>query len=80
MDMIYPPKNVRTFKIFSRNYVQNSLAPNNDISSPNNNFGTISLVETFSNKMLIACTLFSAPFIKNHFNQQRAGIFETYIK
>ncbi|WP_213990238.1 hypothetical protein [Sodalis sp. dw_96] len=64
MDMIYPPKEVYTFKIFSRNYVANSLAPNTDIYSPNNNFGTFSLIKTYSHKIIIACNLFSAPFIK----------------
>ncbi len=64
LDMIYPPKEVYTFKIYSRNYVQNSLAPNTDVYLPNNNFGTFSLIKTYSHKVIIASTLFSAPFIK----------------
>ncbi|WP_413740012.1 hypothetical protein ACL2XQ_02055 [Sodalis sp. RH14] len=64
LDMIYPPKEVHTFKIYSRNYVQNSLSPNTDIFAPNNNFGTFSLIKTYSHKLIMACTLFSAPFIK----------------
>ncbi|NDL63918.1 hypothetical protein [Acerihabitans arboris] len=64
LDMIYPPKEVYTFKIYSRNYVQNSLAPNIDVYSPNNNFGTFSLIRTYTHHLIMACAIFSAPFIK----------------
>lgn len=64
LDMIYPPKEVFTFKIYSRNYVSNSLSPNSDIFEPNNNFGTFSLIRTYSHKWIMTSSLFSAPFVK----------------
>lgn len=80
LDIIYPPKYIYTFKIYSRNYIPNSLSPNTDIYAPNNNFGTFSLICTYSHKIIIASTLFSAPFIKEIAASQNEDLIKHIIE
>jgi hypothetical protein len=65
MDLFYPPKNIYTFKIYSRNYVHNTLTPGNSFYSPADNIGYISIIKLKSGKLILASTLLSFSFIKD---------------
>ncbi len=80
LELIYPPKKILTFKIFSRNYVQNSLTPVSDLSVPQNNFGTFSLVKTCHDKWMLVSTLFSAPAIKELTFSENDTLFKYILK
>lgn len=56
-DLIYRPKETYTFKIFSRKFMQNSLASSPSISIPVTNLGFISLVITQSDRLILISTL-----------------------
>ena len=76
LELVYPPKEIYTFKIFSRNYVQNSLTSISDISLPTNNFGTISFVKTYDDKWLLISTLLSGPVIREMVLPENDPLFE----
>ncbi|WP_413735695.1 hypothetical protein ACL2XP_23425 [Sodalis sp. RH21] len=80
LELTYPPKEIYTFKIFSRNYVQNSLTPASDVFLPQNNFGTISLVKTYHQKWVLVSSLLSAPAIKEMALSEDDMIIKNIIK
>ncbi len=64
LDIIFPPKEIYTFKIYSRRYIQNTLASQVWVSTPANNIGYIVILRLHSNKLALLSTLMSAPFIR----------------
>lgn len=65
IDSIYPPQYIYTYKIYSRNYVTNSLTPGHSVYSPTENIGFVSIFRSKSGKLLLMASLASFSFIKN---------------
>ncbi|NDL62815.1 hypothetical protein [Acerihabitans arboris] len=63
-DIIFPPKELYTFKIYSRKYVQNTLSDDNWVFFPADNIGYLSIVKTQNNRLDIMSTLLNVPFAK----------------
>ncbi|TKI05132.1 hypothetical protein [Martelella alba] len=63
IDLIFKPKHIYTFKVYSRHYIKNPIATGQWVSSPASNFGHITLLYLHDNRMALISTLLSAPFI-----------------
>ncbi|WP_410015003.1 hypothetical protein [Sodalis sp. C49] len=63
LDVIYPPKDIICFKIFSRNYVTNHLSPFTTVYLPAENLGYLSIATLHSNRQVLLSTLNGFPFI-----------------
>ncbi len=79
VDLIYPPKEIYTFKIFSRNFVVNPASPLTSFSFPHNNIGFISLFKTHSNRFYALSTLNSLAFIINITHLQHSSLIKQLI-
>lgn len=62
-DLVSPLQEIFTFKVFSRNYLQNTLTPMTWVSTPQKNYGFIIIMKTHSGNTYLTSTLLSAPFI-----------------
>ncbi|XBS71420.1 hypothetical protein ABK905_11075 [Acerihabitans sp. KWT182] len=56
-DLIYPPKEVYIFKVYSRKYIQNTLANAPSVLAPASNLGFLSIVKTRTNNLIMISTL-----------------------
>ncbi|WP_213989653.1 hypothetical protein [Sodalis sp. dw_96] len=65
IDAIYPPKEIYSFKVFSRNYVTNSLSPFNYFSMPEENSGYMTVARLYSGKLILLSTLAGFVFISD---------------
>ncbi len=63
VDLIYPPKEICTFKIFSRNFVENSLSSFTSHSHPYQNIGYLTLLKTRTDKFYLLSTLSGFTFL-----------------
>ncbi|XBS68075.1 hypothetical protein ABK905_14505 [Acerihabitans sp. KWT182] len=63
LDAIYPPREIYSFAIFSRNYVANSLSPFNYKTLPEENLGYLSIARLHSGKLVLVSTLAGFVFI-----------------
>ncbi|TCV91901.1 hypothetical protein [Biostraticola tofi] len=66
LEIIRTPKEIYTFRIKSRNYVQNTLATQAWVSDPIENIGYISLVQTYCDKFYFISTVSSVDYIVKH--------------
>ncbi|HEY0210457.1 hypothetical protein [Acerihabitans sp.] len=64
VDLIFPPKYIYSFQIYSRKYLQNTLVPFTWVSTPEKNLGYILIVKTRNNKRALISTLLCAPFTR----------------
>lgn len=64
LDILFPPRELYTFKIFSRKYLLNPLSHDTWVSVPADNIGYISIVKTQNNRLALVSTLLNAPFAK----------------
>ncbi len=65
LDVIFPPKEVYTYKIFSRQYVQNTLVSDNWVSVPGNNIGFLTFIKSRSDQLILLSTLSNVSILKN---------------
>lgn len=65
LDLFYAPQSIFTFKVFSRNYVHNTLTPGNSVYSPADNIGYLSIFKSKSGKLIMLSTLISFTFFKD---------------
>ncbi|NDL65382.1 hypothetical protein [Acerihabitans arboris] len=56
-DLIYNPKAAYTFKVFSRKYIENTLAHAPSVLTPATNLGFVSIVLTQSERLIMISTL-----------------------
>ncbi|HEY0209180.1 hypothetical protein [Acerihabitans sp.] len=64
LDIIFPPRELYTFKIYSRKYLLNPLSHDTWVFVPADNIGYISIVKTQNNRLAVISTLLNAPFTK----------------
>jgi len=65
LDLIYPPKDIFSFKIYSRNYVKNPITPMNYVYHPSENTGYLSLIVAKTNKLYLFSSLAGISFIQD---------------
>ena len=65
IDIISYPKRVFIFKLYSRNYVQNTLVDDVWVSLPKNNYGYLAIIETRSRRLKLVSTLANSPLIRD---------------
>lgn len=79
-DIIFPPKEIYTFQVYSRNYVGNSLAPHGYFSSPKPNLGYISIIKTYTNGFVMLSTLAGFPLVLKITEFEHSLFFKTLIQ
>ncbi|HEY0210424.1 hypothetical protein [Acerihabitans sp.] len=63
LDIIYPPKEIFCFKVFSRNYVTNHLSAFTNVYLPAENLGYLSIAKLHSDRHVLISTLNGFPFV-----------------
>lgn len=63
IDIIYPPKEIISFKVYSRNYVENPLYPFTSVYLPAENLGYLSFATLYSDRHILISTLNGFTFI-----------------
>ncbi|TKI06691.1 hypothetical protein [Martelella alba] len=79
LDLVSPPREIFTFKVFSRSYLQNTMASQVWVLSPRINPGYLSLLKTESGKYMFISSLAGVPLIKP-FSQRRCWDFYQDLK
>ncbi|WP_213992905.1 hypothetical protein [Sodalis sp. dw_96] len=64
-DLIYNPQEVYTFKVYSRKYIQNTLANAPSVLSPATNLGFVSIAKTETNRLFLISTLADFTYIND---------------
>ncbi|WP_413742773.1 hypothetical protein ACL2XO_11830 [Sodalis sp. RH15] len=62
-DLLYPPQEAYTFKVYSRKYIQNTLANAPSVSIPVTNLGFLSIVKTKTDRLVLISTLADFTYI-----------------
>lgn len=75
LDIIYPPKEIYSFKVFSRNYVTNHLSAFTTVYLPVENLGYLSIAKLHSDRYVLISTLGGFPFITDIDTPEKIDIF-----
>ncbi len=78
-DLIYPPKAIYTFKIFSRNFVENPAYPFTSHSLPYKNIGYVTLIKTITDGFYLLSTLNGYTFITEISHMQHTHFIKRLI-
>jgi len=80
LDLIFPPKEIYTFQVFSRNYIGNSLVPHGYFSSPKHNIGYVSIIKTYTNDFVMLSTLSGFPIMLKITEFEQSDFFKKLIQ